>query len=147
MLEVIYASAAVKPFTQAELTTLLRKARLNNTRLGVSGMLLYDRGSFLQVLEGEVAAVRPLYEIISKDPRHERVVKLLETTISVRSFADWSMGFAAGEQLRAASLPGHSDLLHPDFSVASFLPEKERARARQVLLAFREGRWRTFVGS
>ena len=147
MLEVIYASAAVKPFTQAELTTLLRKARIKNTRLGISGMLLYDRGSFLQVLEGEIAAVRSLYEIIGKDPRHERVVKLLETTVSTRSFADWSMGFAAGEELRAAHVDGHSDLLRPDFSAASFLPEKERAKARQVLLAFREGRWRTFVCS
>ncbi|HMI89071.1 MAG TPA: BLUF domain-containing protein [Polyangiaceae bacterium] len=147
MLEVIYISAAVKPFSQAELTTLLRKARINNTRLGVTGMLLYDRGSFLQVLEGEIADVRSLYEVISKDPRHERVIKLLETTVPNRSFGDWSMGFAAGAQIRASQLEGHNEVLRPDFSEASFLPDRERAKARQVLLAFREGRWRTFVGS
>ena len=147
MLEMIYASAAVKPFSPTELTELLRKARIKNSRMGVTGMLLYDRGSFLQVLEGESDQVGALYEIISKDPRHERVVKLLESTITARSFADWSMGFAAGEQLRSAKLEGHSALLRPEFSVASFLPDHERAKARQVLLAFREGRWRTFVGS
>jgi hypothetical protein len=147
MYEVIYTSSAVKPFSQAELTALLRKARIKNTRLGVTGMLLYDRGSFLQVLEGEVDDVRSVYGIISKDPRHERVVKLLETTVANRSFGDWSMGFAAGEQIRAANLDGHNDLLRPDFSVASFLPEREGAKARQILLAFREGRWRTFIGS
>ncbi|HMJ54637.1 MAG TPA: BLUF domain-containing protein [Polyangiaceae bacterium] len=147
MLEIIYASAAIKAFSPAELTTLLRKARINNTRLGVTGMLLYDRGSFLQVLEGEIADVRSLYQLIAKDARHERVVKLLETIVDVRSFQDWSMGFAAGEQIRATHLDGHNDLLRPDFSVASFLPEREGAKARQVLLAFREGRWRTFVGA
>jgi hypothetical protein len=147
MLEIIYASAAVKPFSQAELTALLLKARVNNTRLGISGMLLYDRGSFLQVLEGEAGAVRALYETISKDERHERVVNLLETTVSARSFEGWSMGFVAGEQIRAANLPGHSEILRADFSPTSFLPENQRGKARQILLAFREGRWRTFVGS
>jgi hypothetical protein len=147
MLELIYASAAVKPFSQAELTTLLAKARIKNTRMGVSGMLLYDRGSFLQVLEGEADDVLAIYGVVSKDPRHERVVKLLETITPARSFADWSMGFAAGEQIRAAKLHGHNQLLRPDFSVASFLPEHEHAKARQVLLAFRDGRWRTFVNN
>ena len=104
-------------------------------------------GSFLQVLEGEVDDVRSVYGTISKDPRHERVVKLLETTVSSRSFGDWSMGFAAGEQIRAAKLDGHNDLLRSDFSPASFLPDREGAKARQILLAFREGRWRTFIGS
>ena len=56
--------------TPGALTELLAKARKNNQALGVSGLLLYHRGSFLQVLEGEEQVVDALFP-----------------------FAGWSMGF------------------------------------------------------
>ncbi|MEM7363377.1 MAG: BLUF domain-containing protein, partial [Pseudomonadota bacterium] len=36
---------------------------------GVTGMLLYHEGSFLQALEGDRAVVEALYERIEEDPR------------------------------------------------------------------------------
>jgi hypothetical protein len=57
MTEIIYASAQTQPFSSAQLTELLAKARRNNQALHVSGLLLYHRGSFLQVLEGDEAVV------------------------------------------------------------------------------------------
>ena len=57
MFQLIYASAAVKPFTPQELTVLLAKARKKNSSMDISGMLLYHAGSFLQVLEGPDDAV------------------------------------------------------------------------------------------
>ncbi|MEP7187723.1 MAG: BLUF domain-containing protein, partial [Roseiflexaceae bacterium] len=56
-----YASVAVTPFTSAALQALLLTSRRNNMQLGITGMLLYKDGEFMQVLEGEQAAVQALY--------------------------------------------------------------------------------------
>ena len=74
MLQVIYASAATRLLNKDELRSLLTVARRNNTELGVSGMLLHDAGSFLQVLEGPPEAVTMLMARIESDPRHHPVI-------------------------------------------------------------------------
>ena len=48
--EIVYVSSATRPFQEAELQDLLLKARENNARLGVTGMLLYIGGNFMQLL-------------------------------------------------------------------------------------------------
>lgn len=93
MISLVYVSAATHSFTPAELETLLEKSRVNNTRDGVSGVLLYRDGDFLQVLEGPEEAVRRTYERISRDPRHGRVIVLDDSEITERNFGAWSMGF------------------------------------------------------
>ena len=57
LITLIYGSAAVDPFTEPELIALLEKSRANNQSLGVTGMLVYRDGNFLQVLEGEAEQV------------------------------------------------------------------------------------------
>ena len=57
MLQLIYASAATVRFSVADLKHLLAIARANNESLGVSGMLVFQEGSFLQIIEGEDDAV------------------------------------------------------------------------------------------
>ena len=56
--QLIYVSKATRALDKEELTTLLGKIRPNNSRLGITGILLHDSGSFLQVLEGVVIAYR-----------------------------------------------------------------------------------------
>ena len=50
--QLVYASRAAQPFTDAELVELLTRSRQKNDRLDVTGMLLYHDGSFIQALEG-----------------------------------------------------------------------------------------------
>lgn len=95
MHQVIYSSAAVEPFSEASLAQLLARARLHNERLGITGLLLYDDGSFLQVLEGDQSVIEQLYETIGRDKRHHRVVALLRRDVAERHFGEWRMGFAA----------------------------------------------------
>lgn len=38
--EIVYISAATRPFGEADLSALLTKAREKNERLGIAGMLL-----------------------------------------------------------------------------------------------------------
>jgi len=112
MFFLVYASSAAELFSQTELLELLAKARENNTRLGVSGMLLYKGGNFMQVLEGEEQTVRALYTKISHDQRHRGLLALLQGEQAERQFPDWSMGFHNLDGEEALAIPGYSDFLN-----------------------------------
>jgi hypothetical protein len=145
MVEIVYVSAAVTPLSEAHLGVLLSRARSSNALLGVTGMLLYDRGSFMQVVEGAHGAVDWLFEKIGKDIRHHRVTRLSRTPITKRSFDGWSMAYVSVDRQRAAQVSGFSDLFGARFSVASFLENPASKTARDFLLAFRGGRFRSHV--
>lgn len=137
--QVIYASAAVVPFTESALSTLLLRARANNERLGITGLLLYHDGSFLQALEGEQASLEVLFSIISADKRHDHVVKLLARELDERHFDGWQMGFVSTSSI-AKTLPGFSDYLRHRGE-----PDAKGDAAARVLSAFRDGRFRNHV--
>jgi hypothetical protein len=137
--QVIYSSAAVAPFSELELTTLLVAARVNNGRLGVTGILLYHEGSFLQALEGDEHVVNRLYEKIGKDKRHYRVVTLLRQQLDARHFEQWQMGFASMKAL-PDNMPGFSDYLRFRGD-----PIQSANSAARLLAAFRDGRFRSYV--
>lgn len=141
MHQVIYSSAAVTPFTETELGQLLARARVNNERLGISGLLLYDDGSFLQVLEGDQQVIEQLYETIGQDKRHHRVVSLLRREIDERHFGQWRMGFAAANAF-SKKLPGYSDYLKARGELGA-----EANAASRLLAAFRDGRFHSYVAS
>jgi len=56
-------------------------------------MLLYQIGSFMQLLEGEETVVQTLFETIRQDERHYAVIPIITGTAAHRNFDDWSMGF------------------------------------------------------
>ena len=89
-----YESQASVPLTAPDLLDLLSRSRAKNARLGVSGILLYRQGTFLQVLEGPRAEVDELYATIARDPRHREVSTVLAEDRRERRFPDWTMGFA-----------------------------------------------------
>ena len=57
----------------------------------MTGALVITEDAFAQVLEGEEATVRGLYESISQDPRHDSVALLGEETVDGRTFGRWAM--------------------------------------------------------
>ena len=52
LVRLMYASRAVGSVGQAELLAILRKSKASNPALGVTGVLCFSEGIFLQVLEG-----------------------------------------------------------------------------------------------
>jgi hypothetical protein len=141
MVEIIYASAQTVPFSPQQLTDLLAKARANNQGLGVSGMLLYHRGSFLQVLEGEEPIVTALYMKIAKDPRHDRLMVIKRSRVTERTFGDWSMGFVEVSAAVTRKLEGFNPFLQQGgLEIAG-----REDQLRKVLHGFRAGGWRQFV--
>lgn len=93
MYHLVYISYASHPFSDLELVELLQKARDNNKREHITGILLYAQQRFIQVLEGTEEAVRKLFERIVEDPRHRKVTVVLEGSHTQRMFTNWSMGF------------------------------------------------------
>jgi hypothetical protein len=92
LVRLMYASRAVPAIDQEELTTILRQSKAHNPGLGVTGVLCFSGGVFLQVLEGSRSAVNRLYNRIVADPRHTDVELMLYEEIHERRFAGWSMG-------------------------------------------------------
>lgn len=93
MYYLIYSSYAAIEFDDDKLKELLIQSRDKNKRLGVTGMLFYFAGKFMQLIEGEEAVIKELGEVISKDTRHQYFWVLKEGPIEKRFFEDWSMGF------------------------------------------------------
>jgi hypothetical protein len=142
LLQLIYASAAAAEFPAGKLRTLLLRARNNNERLSISGMLLFHEGSFLQVLEGPAVHVQGLYAKIGQDPRHHRVIKLSEKWISEREFGDWQMGYVAVDTNVETQIRGFSNFFRWHTSETELPSDKS---AERILHAFRAGRFRTHV--
>jgi hypothetical protein len=113
----VYSSVATKPFTESELLELLTRSREANSKLGLSGMLLYKNGDFLQVLEGPEEVVRTMIRKIRLDPRHNCMLKLLEGDYAERQFPYWHMGFRNLDTAEAKNTPGYTEFLNTPLSV------------------------------
>lgn len=138
LIQLVYASATTKRFSKKELVKLLELSRARNAERDVTGVLLLAEGTFFQVLEGEEETVEALFKHISKDPRHDRVLMVARTEIETRLFGDWSMGF---QRMKAADLKkytGFNDML----SAGSTLVDIDKGKAKALLTAFKDGRWR-----
>jgi hypothetical protein len=130
-----YASTQTRPFTAQHLAELLANARDSNARHRITGLLLHREDSFLQVLEGDEADVRMIYDRIREDPRHRNLNVLFAEPIDAREFADWRMAFLELDGVDVAELPGFSDYLVNEDEPRRFF--EELTRARQVMLLFR----------
>lgn len=93
----IYRSRSLAPAAEQDrvLGDILRVARTNNARLGVTGALLVYDNWFAQTLEGPEAEVRALFERIRLDGRHDSVEVRQEGPVNERVFARWAMARVA----------------------------------------------------
>lgn len=120
--QLAYVSRAVGTWTRPDLIALLRQARVRNEARGITGVLLFRNGSFLQLLEGERDEVEALFDLILLDPRHEGTALIWDAEASHRWFADWSMGFRDLEQ-DPVTEPGLTDILRGPVEASMFSHE------------------------
>ena len=103
---VVYRSRSVTPMTDVDLFYLLAQARKRNASLGLTGLLLYDRGWFFQWIEGDDQALGGVWNRIRADPRHTEVVVFADQPIPVQIFAGWNMRFAHRDRQHEAIVDG-----------------------------------------
>jgi len=109
LVRLMYASRALPDVNQDALVAILRKSKMNNPSVGVTGVLCFSEGIFLQALEGGRSAVNALYNRIAADPRHTQVELLNYSEIGERRFAGWSMGQVNISRLNPALLLKYSE--------------------------------------
>lgn len=91
LVRLLYASRAVNPDANA-IEDILTKSRQYNPTCGITGILCYGGGIFLQAIEGGRMAVSELFRHIQNDARHKDVVLLHYEEIFERRFGGWTMG-------------------------------------------------------
>jgi hypothetical protein len=92
LVRLMYASRANAPMSDQELSLILKQSRAHNPAEGITGLLCYTDGIFMQVLEGGRDAINARYKQILSDARHHAVILLSYDEIGEREFAGWSMG-------------------------------------------------------
>jgi hypothetical protein len=111
LFHLIYSSQATIRLNQAGLVDLLKNARLRNEPRGLTGMLLYRDGLYLQFLEGKPDEVTGLLDRLRGDCRHKNITILGEGNLPRRLFPDWSMAYKNLAGLRNSLVPGYSECL------------------------------------
>jgi hypothetical protein len=106
---IIYKSTAENGLEEEDVRAILETSRRNNAARDVTGVLLFNGVSFLQVLEGPAGAIDDLMGAITGDPRHRNVAVLVREPIHEPSFPDWAMA-QIGEQRITDELDGIASL-------------------------------------
>jgi hypothetical protein len=123
--QLVYVSTA-SALPHGDLEQILTSATRNNAAAGITGLLLFNGRNFLQLLEGEGAAIDTLLDRVEADPRHSGVVVVTDIEVAERNFPDWSMRL-----LRLAESIGERR-----GALESFLPESLDVMVRRHILNF-----------
>jgi hypothetical protein len=91
LVRLLYASRAVDR-SDGAIEAILSQSRHFNPTSGITGILCYGGGIFLQAIEGGRSPVSELYGHIQQDKRHKDVVLLHYEEITERRFGGWTMG-------------------------------------------------------
>lgn len=103
LVRLLYASRAIDTTPDA-IDAILSQSRQFNPSSGITGILCYGGGIFLQAIEGGRSAISELYGHIQRDARHKDVELLQYEEISERRFAGWTMGSVNVSKINASIL-------------------------------------------
>ncbi|WP_201535099.1 BLUF domain-containing protein [Psychrobacter ciconiae] len=93
LIQVVYASTlSLKGrFDSKIFDDIAHHAYRYNQQQGITGILCYGNGEFLQCIEGKKAQILALWQRIANDLRHKQVKVLLLEPITKGRFQDWRM--------------------------------------------------------
>ena len=80
-----------KSFVPSVLGKLYLNARRANAKIGVTSILMYKEGYYFQVLEGPKQTIDRLFLAIQKNPSHQNIQILFESSIARRFFENSPM--------------------------------------------------------
>lgn len=141
----LYRSTALQPPTESELGQLIRMSQRRNRALGITGMLVYENGKYLQSLEGPPDAMEEVWSSIRRDPRHCSIEVLKQTLMPGRIFSGWDMKLLrrAPSKLLAAAGSDHAieQLQHAVPNVTQLALAGEEAALTRVVQDFVARGW------
>ncbi len=89
----IYVSKAIEGLKKTEVENMVADSRVFNLANAITGCLIYDKGCFLQFIEGRKNSIDFLMQQIYNDKRHTDVTTIMKGYLEDRLFWDWSMGY------------------------------------------------------
>ena len=107
---VIYLSSAVGVLRADELDRILLRSKAFNGNAGITGLLLFLEGSFLQMLEGPTAGVSSLMQKIRRDRRHGNMMIVHSAPCLTRTFPDSALHYVAARNLALGERQAFADL-------------------------------------
>lgn len=110
MYYLIYTSQSRYDWDETSLRQLLEQSSQTNKTLDITGMLVFLKERFIQLLEGPAGEVKQVFEKIVNDPRHEKVNVILEGSNKERLFEGWYMGFKVLDEEELSRLSGFKRL-------------------------------------
>lgn len=131
----MYLSSAIVLLTDSQLDDILKTALRNNADHGITGILAYSSGSFIQYVEGPRAELDQLERNLNADQRHRGMYVSERGEIAARAFPDWSMAFEC-KRPEGGFRPGASSFLSDGFLAVD--PTHFSPLARRLLEIFRQ---------
>ncbi len=131
---IVYVSSAVRLLNLEEISHLLSRARERNEEYGVTGVLLYIGGNFMQYIEGPGESLDVIYKIIQEDKLHTGIILISREDIEDRQFGSWSMAFQTKEHEGYVGPPSEKELI----SIILEPPAGNSSSAQIVLRSFWE---------
>lgn len=119
--QLIYRSQADESLCYSDIERILRLSVEHNRQVGVTGVLLYRDGAFLQLLEGPRRAVFETFSRASRDTCHRLVQVVAERFAEDRMCSPWAMNFQDGD---LCSAPCHG-IFESLFACASSMKPNE----------------------
>ena len=107
---VIYLSTAVGVLRADELDRIFLRSRAANGKAGITGLLLFCEGTFLQMLEGPLANVSSLMQKIRGDRRHNAMTIVHAAPCLARTFPDSALHYVTARNLTAGEKQAFADL-------------------------------------
>jgi hypothetical protein len=116
LIQLIYTSKATGELSDGQLAAILKVSVGNNQLHGITGLLLYSHGTFMQLLEGEASDVDATFERIKADPNHHSIEAHLRTPIKAREFGQWYMGYRAIRPEDSKAFPNYAPFFEDGFN-------------------------------
>lgn len=121
---IIYTSRYTGEASQIadDLRTITQTAKNNNPALNITGLLFYHNQQFMQITEGEQSDLEGLMEVVTADPRHKEVIRIVDQEVPERGFSDWNMdsfNLAEQQQLTPDQLKAIKELYSQNFAMQS----------------------------
>lgn len=94
----LYVSQATDSVNEDAIEVLREKALLNTNLNGITGILVYRKGFFMQYIEGTENQVIDLFRQLRGTGRHFNVRVLSRGVLAKRLFDNWSVRWVMGEE-------------------------------------------------
>lgn len=93
MFALVFKSIASADLNIHSYEQIIAKSEDCNHKNDITGFLIFHKGHFLQLMEGEETIIRNLYDTIRLDPRHSDCLLVCTENIHSRLFNSWNLFF------------------------------------------------------